>query len=123
MAEQLVTIVSFASLHGLVEQNVDIPVPHGRGGRGGGRGQNSTAFGGAEHVDIPVPRGGGLQGSRPGQVSAASSSHSPGAADEAFTGFFSHFSPSEKCAMLGPHSGSELSADFTPSTPTAHAVR
>ena len=35
-AEQLVevpTIVSFSSLHGLVEQNVDIPVPHGRGGR------------------------------------------------------------------------------------------
>ena len=71
MAEQLVQvpmIVSFSSLHGLVEQNVDIPVPHGRGDRGGGRGlqglrpgQNSTAFGG-EHVDIPVPRGGGFRG-------------------------------------------------------------
>ena len=33
---------------------------------------------------------------------------------------FSHFSPSEKSAKLGPHSGSELSADFTPSTPAAH---
>ena len=59
-AEQLVevpTIVSFCSLHGLVEQNVEIPVPHGRGGWGS------------------------LQGLRPGQVSAASSSHSLGAAD------------------------------------------
>ena len=35
-AEQLMevpTIVSYSSLHGLVEQNVDIPVPHGRHGR------------------------------------------------------------------------------------------
>ena len=62
-AEQLVevpAIVSFSFLHGLVEQNVDIPVPHGRGGRDGG---------------------GGLQGLRPRQASTASSSHSPGAAD------------------------------------------
>ena len=39
-AEQLVevpTIVSFSSLHGVVERNVEIPVPRGRGGRGGGR--------------------------------------------------------------------------------------
>ena len=38
-AEQLVevpTIVSYSSLHGLAEQNVDIPVPHGRGHVGGG---------------------------------------------------------------------------------------
>ena len=27
----------------------------------------------------------------------------------------SHFSPSEQSARVGPHSGSELSADFTPS--------
>ena len=47
------TIVSF-SLHGLVEQNVDFPVPHGRLSRGGER---------------------GLQGLRPGQNSVASSSH------------------------------------------------
>ena len=75
-AEQLVevpTIISYSSLHGLVEQNVDIPVPQGRGRDGGGGllglhpGQSSTAFGGADHrsaataeqiVDIPVPRGG-----------------------------------------------------------------
>ena len=71
-AEQLVevpTIVSYSSLHGLVEQNVDIPVPHGRDRVGGGLlgflpGQSSTAFGGARFpaataeqiVDTPVPR-------------------------------------------------------------------
>ena len=71
--EQLVevpTIVSYSSLHGLVEQNVDIPVPHGRDRVGGGLlglhpGQSSTAFGGARYfpaataeqiVDTPVPR-------------------------------------------------------------------
>ena len=68
-AEQLVevpTIAFFCSLHGLVEQNVDIPVPHGRHGRGGG---------------------GGLQGLRTGQNSVAPSSQSLGAADEAFFSF------------------------------------
>ena len=34
--------------------------------------------------------------------------------------FFSHFSPKEKSAKIGPHSGSELSADFTSSTQAAH---
>ena len=53
-------------------------------------------FGGAEHVDIPVLRGGGLQSLRPGQVSAASSSDSPGAADEVFYKGFSHLSPVRK---------------------------
>ena len=68
-AEQLVD--------GHVEQNVDIPVPHGRGGRGGLQdlrpGQDSTAFCGA--VDNPVPRVGGLQGLLPRQASTASSSY------------------------------------------------
>ena len=54
---------------------MDIPVPQVRGGRAGrgglqglSQGQNSTAFGAAEHVDIPVPRrvgasvGGGVRG-------------------------------------------------------------
>ena len=68
-------------------------------------------------IDIPVPRGGGLHG--PG--SAASSSHSPGAGDEAFTGFFRTFPQILKSAPLGPHSGSELCADFNPWTPAAHA--
>ena len=96
-AEQLVevpTIISYSSLHGLVEQNVDIPVPHGRGGRVGVRGlqgfpgQDSTAVVGADRVDIPVPRSGGLQGSRPRQASSASSAHLPGVADDAFTEVF-----------------------------------
>ena len=63
---------------------------------------------GAALVDIPVPRGGGLHG--PG--SAASSSHSSGAEDEAFTGGFRTFPQHQKSARLGPHSGSELGADF-----------
>ena len=105
MAEQLVevpAIVSDSSLHGLVEQNEDIPVPYGRGGRAGGKGlqglrpgQVSTALGRADHVAIPVPRSGGLQGSRPRQAS-----HSRGAADEAFT-CFSHFSQKQKKCEVG----------------------
>ena len=130
-AEQLVevpTIVSVSSLRALVEQNVDIPVPRGRGGlvgrrdlQGFSKGHCSAAFLGAEHVDIPVPRHGGLQGSRHGQGSAASSFHSRDAADEAFTGFFFFFAlfPKEKSVRLGPHLGSELGADISSSTPAA----
>ena len=113
------------------EQIVDTPVPHGRGrahqgGLQGARpGQNSTAFYGAEHVDIPVPQGrgvgGGLLGARPDTNSAASSVRS-GAADEVFPGGFRTFSRGQKSATLGPHSGSELSADFTSWTPAACGV-
>ena len=39
-----------------------------------------------------------------------------------FKGGFRTFSRPEKSAELGPHSGSELSADFTPSTPAAYVV-
>ena len=101
------TIVSYSSLHGLVEQNVDIPVPHGRGGRVGIRGlqgfpgQDSTAFVGAERVENPVPRSGGLQGSRPRQASTASSAHSPGAADQAFYRGFRIFPQLIKKCELG----------------------
>ena len=70
-AEQLVevpTIISYSSLRGIVEQNVDIPVLRGRGrvGLGLHPGQSSTAYSGADflpaataeqNVDIPVPRG------------------------------------------------------------------
>ena len=85
--------MSFSSLQQrTAEQITDIPVPRRRRGGGGGRQgflpeQNSTAPS-QQIVDIPVPRGGGLQDFRPGQVPTASSSHSPGAADEVFTGFF-----------------------------------
>ena len=91
-AEQLVevpTIITYSSLRGIVEQNVDIPVPRGRGrvGLGLHPGQSSTAFGGAEflppvtaeqNVNIPV-----LRGSRD-LPSAASSSGLPGTANQGF---------------------------------------
>ena len=103
------TIVSFSSLRGLVEQNVDIPAPHGRGrDEGGGlhclhQGQSSTAFDETEHrfpaatseqiVDIPVPRGGRQDLDLP---SAASSSGLPGMANQ---GVFLTFPSWKKCAV------------------------
>ena len=107
------------------EQIVDIPVPGragggGRGGLQGFPGQGSTAFSGAVRGDIPVPRSGGLQGSRPGQGSTASSSLC-GVAVKLGNGFFALFPWLKKSAGLGPHSGSELGADFTPWTPAAYA--
>ena len=53
-----------ASLQRTAEQSVDTPGAGRRPGGGGDLqglrpGQDSTAFGGAEHVDIPVPRGRG----------------------------------------------------------------
>ena len=153
------TIISYSSLQQrIVEQTIDIPVPHDRGGRGGGGGlqgfshgqgttafrgaefvdipvppgrgglgggglhsfsqdQGSTAFYGADHADFPVPHGrvggGGLQGFFPGRASAASSSH-VGSAEEAGYGVFRTFPWWKKSAGLGPHSGSELGADFNP---------
>ena len=81
------TIISYSSLRGIVEQNVDIPVPRGRGRVGLflHQGQSSTAFGGAEFLpaataeqnfDIPVPRG-----SRD-LPPASSSSRLPGTANQ-----------------------------------------
>ena len=87
-----------------MEQNVGFPssltvVVDGsvmEGLQGFSQAQGSTAFRGADHVDTPVPQGrggfGGPQGFLPSS-SGASSSHSLGAVDEAFTGRFSHFSP------------------------------
>ena len=133
-AEQLVevpTIVSYSSLQQRpAKQTVDIPVPHGRGDRGGGRvpqgsrpGQNSTVLV-EQNVDIPVPQGrggrvghGGLQCVSQGQGSTDSSSSShvgAGAADDPFQGVFRTFPQMKKSAGLVPHSGSELSADFNP---------
>ena len=123
MVEQLVdvpTVVSYSSLQQLTaEQIVDFPVPGraggGRGGRGGLQGfagQGSTAFFGADRVDI---LGGGLQGSLPG--SASSSRSLDGAGQRVFALF-----PEGKSAGSSPHSGSELSADFNPSTLSAHQM-
>ena len=114
------------------EQIIDIPVPgrDGGGARGGLQGslprQNSAALHAEQTVDIPVlgRAGGGGRGSLqgfPGQGSTVSSSH-VGAADGAGQGFFSHFSPREKSAGQGPHSGSELGADFTPWTLAAYGA-
>ena len=100
MAEQLVevpTIISYSSLRGIVEQNMDIPVPRGRGrvGLGVHPGQSLTAYSGADfptataeqNVDIPVPRG-----SRD-LLSAVSSSGLPGTANQ---GVFSTFPRGKK---------------------------
>ena len=91
VAEQLVevfTIISYSSLREIVEQNVDIPVPHGRDGGEGllglHPGQSSTAFNGADHrsvtaeqiVDISAPRGGRVL------HRASSSSGLPGTANQ-----------------------------------------
>ena len=125
-AEQLVevpTIISYSSLRGIVEQNVDIPVPLGRGRSRGGLGfhpgQSSTAFRGADHrsgtaeqiVDIPAPRGG------QDLTSSASSSGLLGTANH---GFLALFSPVKKvrrwartrvrgCPPVSAHSRRRLS--------------
>ena len=108
-AEQLVE-VSYSSFHGLVEQNVDIPVPLGRGGRVGVRGlqgfpgQDSRAFGEALYfpaataeqiVDTPVPRG---VRQDPDLPSAASSSGFLGTANQGFF-FFARFPDRKKRAV------------------------
>ena len=63
--------------------------------------------------------GGGLQDFLPGQ-SSSSSSHFPAGIPKVLDGpgegVFRTFSHSQKSAKLGPHSGLELSADFTSST-------
>ena len=136
MVEQLVhvpTVVSFSSLQQLTaEQIVNIPVPGGDGGGGCGGLQgslprlNSAALHVEQTVDIPVPGRaggggrGGLQGFA-GQSSTAYSSH-VGAADGAGQGVFRTFPRKKKSAKQGPHSGSELGADFTSSTLSAHQM-
>ena len=120
--EQLVevpTIISYSSSRGIMEQNVDIPVPHDRGGRVGDRslqgfpGQSSTAYLGADfpaataeqNVVIPVPRGDRTL------HSALSSSVLP---MTAIQGFFSTFPRGKKSARSGSHSGSELLPESSP---------
>ena len=110
-----------------VEQILDTPVPGcgGGGARGGLQGsrarQNSTAADVEQIVDIPARRG--LPDFIPGQSStASSSSRLLDDADEGIQGFFRTFSTVVKSAKLGPHSGSELSADFTASYEVSDAV-
>ena len=144
------TIISYSSLQLSVEQNMDIPVPRVRGGGGGGLpgfrpGQGSSAADVEQIVGIPVPQRrlrrkcsppgqgstayleqiagsrarGGPQGFLPGQGSS-SSSRFPGGADDGFPGDFRTFFSPGKSAGHGPHPGSELGADFTPSTPAPY---
>ena len=94
-AEQLVevpTIISYPSLCWIVEQNVDIPVPRGRGrvGLGLHPGQSSTAQHSTKRisdriveqiVETPVFRG-GPQGFHPGQSSSSSSHRLAGISDD-----------------------------------------
>ena len=133
-AEQLVevpTIISYSSLlQRTVEQNVVIPVPDRGERKVGLQGfpprQSSTAQLASQErsseriveqiVDSRV-LGGGLQDFRPVQGSSASSSSSREHAGE---GVFRTFPRRKKSATLGPHSGSELGADFNPSTLSAH---
>ena len=97
-AEQSVevpTIVSYSSLQGIAEQIADIPVPPGRGGWRGFEdlppGQDSTAFGGAEHVAIPVPGGSFHVLPDPGGSQSSAVSR-----EEAGQGFFSDSSLGQK---------------------------
>ena len=123
-AEQLVevpTIVSSSSLQQqTAEQIIDIPVPHGRAGQAGlqgfSQGQGSAAFSGADLVDIPVPRGGGS--SRTSFYCFILALHQVPWMRLFHVGFRT-FPQSQKSARLGPHSGSELGADFNPRTPAA----
>ena len=126
------TVVSYSLLQQLTAEQIgDIPVPgrDGGGARGGLQGflpgQNSAAVHVEQTVDIPVPGrvGGGERGLQgfAGQSSTASSSH-VGAADGAGDGVFRTFPRMKKSAGQGPHSGSELSADFNPSTLSAHQM-
>ena len=149
--EQLVdapTIVSLIEvIRQPVEQPVDIPVRAwgGTGGRLQGFLPGKYSSSSVEQIaDIPVPRHGifgGFQGFHPGQSTAASSEQlvdipvphgglhlqDPGLASlphevpgEAFQGVFSTF-PRRKNAKIGPHSGSELLPESSPSTRAAHS--
>ena len=72
-----------------------------------------------QNVDIPAR--GGLHGFLPGQGSSSSSRLHDGA-DDGIQWVFRTFPREEKSAEEGPHSGSELGADFTPWTPAAYGV-
>ena len=100
-----------------VEQIVGLPVPQRRlRSKSSLPGQGSTAY--LEHVAGSRARG-GPQGLLPGQGSS-SSSRFPGGADDGFPGDFRTFFRPGKSARHGPHLGSELGADFTPSTPAPY---
>ena len=137
------TIVSFYSSHWNVEENVDIPVPHGRGGRSS-RFTLWTGFNRVFLVEITLTiRFHVVEvfqvSSRDRLLLRHLRTHLC-AADEAFKGTSSfrnnnnnnnnhkpfrtypHLSKKKKNARSGPHSGSELSADLSPSMRRAYGV-
>ena len=123
--EQLVevpTIISYSSLQRTVEQNVDIPVPGGRGGQHVGlQGflprQRSTAL----HVSLERSSERIVEQIVDSRVlGGGSSASSSSSREHAGQGFFRTFPQNEKSAKLGSHSGSELLPESSPSTPAAH---
>ena len=121
VVDQLVEAPTIVSLIDVirqpVEQPVDIPV-RALGGTGGRLqfflpGQFSSFV--EQIADIPVPHG-GLHLQDPG---LASLPHE--VAGEAFQGVFSTFHRRKKSAKIGPHSGSELLPESSPSTRAAHS--
>ena len=143
-ADQLVevpTIISYSSLlQRIMEQNVAIPVPLGRGGRNADlqgflRGQGPTApFSSLERiseqiveqtVDIPAA-GGGLADFSPGQ-SSFSVAHSPAAwlnpEDEPVQRVFRTFSPEEKSANVTRHMGARVPRHVSSSTSSVYGPR
>ena len=102
-----------------VEQIVGIPVPQCRRRSSGGLQSSLPGQGSAAYLERILAARGGPQGFLPGQGSS-SSSRFPGGDDDGFHWDFRTFFRPGKSAGVGPHSGSELSADFTPSTPAAY---
>ena len=116
----------------IAEQIVGIPVPRGRG-QGSLPGQSTTATHSSakriseriveQIVDFPEqtveqivdisPGGGGL---------GLGSASSAGAADEDFTGFFSHFSPWKKVRSAGQVVSAQLGEHVSSSTLSAHQM-
>ena len=120
LAEQLVevpTVLSYSSLQQLIgEQTVDIPVP----GRAGGEGGEEVFKVSLDRIQqrllelivltFPVEVFKALAQDRvlPHRVVCMRTQMLE------FKGFFASFPRRKKSAGLGPHSGSELGADFTP---------
>ena len=136
LAEQLLevpTIISFSSLQRIVEQNVDIPVPYGgvRRLQGFHPGQGSATS--PSSLERMPERSASRSLTSPCLVEAfkifaqdmvqrlRSFLHTFQLVPwtSRFMWFFALFPGRKKGARLGPHSGSELSADFISSTPSA----
>ena len=136
LSEQLVevpTILSFSLLQRIVEQNVDFPVPCGgvRGLQGFPPGQDSTSSPlsleriserNVEQIVLPclVEAFKIFVQARVQRVRPLLRAFQLVPWTSRFAGFFALF-PRGKNAGLGPHSGSELGADFNPWTPAAYA--